>query len=92
MLLRPVGHVRGGKEAQKLLVHSPEGPGATVRWPGVEPVGPGAMLIAALQGGSPAPRALAPQEVWRIQGGDAAEWERAIQQGANENLLVREAA
>ena len=43
MLPKGVGHVRVGGE--KHLIHSGDGPTATIRWPGEKPQGPGGILV-----------------------------------------------
>ena len=95
MLLRPAGHAlpvdrRSGE--RRLLVHSAEGPSATVRWPGTLPYGPGGLLVAQTRQGAAQARALSPLEVWRVQGGQDAVWNAAAEAGLSPDLLVREAA
>ena len=70
----PVGHLQCPGESLKHLVHSKSGPACTFRWPGDSLRGFGSTLIYDDRAPPGVVRGLTNLEVWKIQGGKAAEW------------------
>jgi len=90
LLPKPAGHITIG--GTKHLLHSPDGPAGTARWPGQEPTGPGATLLYIPGGTQGRVRALTPIEVWRIHGGSNEAWEAFRAEGKSDEDLLRAAA
>ena len=88
----PAGHAFRRGSAQRTLVHDPQGPGATITFPGKDPAGPGNILIRAVGPKGSQARRLTPQEVWWIQGGSAALWNDLAGSGHEPEELLRVAA
>ncbi|CAE8601345.1 unnamed protein product, partial [Polarella glacialis] len=89
LLPRPVGHFRDDR-GKKFLVHSPNGPTCGPNTTGGYPAGRENTLLLIEAPGFPAVRKLDDREIWRLQGGDDAEWERdAVSPEKKRELMMR---
>ncbi|CAE8597095.1 unnamed protein product, partial [Polarella glacialis] len=89
LLPRPVGHFRDDR-GKKFLAHSPSGPTCGPNTTGGYPAGWGNTLLLIEAPGFPAVRKLDDREIWRLQGGDDAEWERdAVSPEKKRELMMR---
>ena len=75
----------------RTLVYDTRGPGGTARDPSNQTVGSGGLLIGSMKNGSACPRRLAGLEVWRMQGGSDADWQRLLMRYQERDVL-RQAA
>ncbi|CAE8678476.1 unnamed protein product, partial [Polarella glacialis] len=87
LLPRPVGHFRDDRGKK---FHSPNGPTCGPNTTGGYPAGWGNTLPLIEAPGFPAVRKLDDREIWRLQGGDDAEWERdAVSPEKKRELMMR---